>query len=136
MAKEDNLIPFTSDQDREKASINGKKGGVASGKVRREKASFRKSLEDVLNSNIRITKGAIYDRFKQMGIDISEKSLTEIANLGVLFGAMEGNATNYKTLMECNNEIEGTETSTPKLTIEVVDNSKLEKALYEADKHN
>ncbi len=128
----DNLVPLTTEKAREIGSIGGKK----SAQVRREKASFRKSLEDVLNSNIKITKGAIYDRFKQMGIDISEKSLTEIANLGVLFGAMEGNATNYKTLMECNNEIEGTETSTPKLTIEVVDNSKLEKALYEADKHN
>lgn len=136
MANEQNLIPFTSEQDREEAKINGKKGGVASGKARREKASFKKSLETLLNSNIRITQGTIYERFKAMGIDISDKSLTELANLGLMFGAIEGNATNYKTLMESNNEIavDGAITS-PTVKIELVDNSKLEKTLYEENKH-
>ena len=113
-----------------------KKGGINSGKVRKEKASFKKSLETLLNSNIRITQGAIYDKFKAMGIDISNKSLTELANLGVMLGAIEGNATNYKTLMESNNEIavDGAITS-PTVKIELVDNSKLEKTLYEENKH-
>ena len=39
--KEDNLIPFTSEQSREKAKINGRKGGIASGKAKREKADFK-----------------------------------------------------------------------------------------------
>lgn len=136
MANEQNLKPFTSEQDREKAKINGKKGGVRSGEVRREKASFKKSLETLLNSDIRITQGAIYDKFLAMGIDISGKPLTEIANLGLLFGAIDGNATNYKTLMETNNEIvEENGTLSPTLKIELVDNSKLEKTLYEENKH-
>lgn len=136
MANEQNLIPFTSEQDREKAKINGKKGGVASGKVRREKASFKKSLETLLNSDIKITKGSIYERFKSMGIDISDKSLAELANLGLMFGAIEGNATNYRTLMESNNEIavDGV-ISSPTVKIELVDNSSLEKTLYEENKH-
>lgn len=136
MANEQNLIPFTSDQDREEARKNGKKGGVASGIARREKASFKKSLETLLNSDLKITQGAIYDRFLAMGIDISGKSLTEIANLGLLFGAIEGNATNYKTLMETNNEIssDGVVTS-PTLKVELVDNSNLEKVLYEENRH-
>lgn len=37
MANEQNLRPFTSDQNREEAAKNGKKGGVASGKARRDK---------------------------------------------------------------------------------------------------
>lgn len=41
MNKEDNLIPFTSDQSREKAKINGHKGGIASGKSKKEKADFK-----------------------------------------------------------------------------------------------
>lgn len=136
MANEQNLIPFTSDQDREEAKKNGKKGGVASGIARREKASFKKSLETLLNSDLKITQGTIYDRFLAMGIDISGKSLTEIANLGLLFGAIEGNATNYKTLMETNNEIasEGVIAS-PTLKVELIDNSNLEKALYEENRH-
>ena len=39
--KEDNLNPFTSEQSREKAKINGRKGGIASGKAKREKADFK-----------------------------------------------------------------------------------------------
>lgn len=34
----ENLKPFTSNQDREAARRNGRKGGIASGKVRAEKA--------------------------------------------------------------------------------------------------
>ena len=37
MANEENLIPKTSDQSREEAKRNGRKGGIASGKVRRNK---------------------------------------------------------------------------------------------------
>lgn len=113
-----------------------KKGGINSGKARKEKASFKKSLETLLNSDIRITQGTIYERFKAMGIDISDKPLTELANLGLMFGAIEGNATNYKTLMESNNEIavDGV-ISSPTVKIELVDNSKLEKTLYETNKH-
>ena len=113
-----------------------RKGGIASGVAKREKASLRKSLETILNSDIRITKGAIYDKFKEMGIDISNKSMAELANLGLLYGAIEGNATNFKTIMETNNEITEGETSTPTLKIEITDNSNLEKVLYEANQHN
>lgn len=139
MANEQNLVydkGFDTLSAEELSKI-ASKGGKASGKARREKASFKKSLETLLNSNIRITQGAIYDKFKAMGIDISNKSLTELANLGVMLGAIEGNATNYKTLMESNNEIavDGAITS-PTVKIELVDNSKLEKTLYEENKHN
>lgn len=134
MANEQNLVPFTSNQDRDEASKNGKKGGVASGKARREKASILKSLNTVLNSDIRITKGAIYEKYKAMGIDISDKPLAELMNLGLLYGAIEGNATNYRTAIECNNEIEGDSSTTPTIKIEVSDNSKLEGVLYEANR--
>lgn len=43
--KEENLKPFTSEQNREEAVKNGKKGGVASGKARREKADLKKQLQ-------------------------------------------------------------------------------------------
>ena len=45
MANEQNLIPFTSDQSREEASKNGRKGGKASGKARRAKVKMRKLVE-------------------------------------------------------------------------------------------
>lgn len=133
MANEQNLKPGEYKLTLEEQ----KKGGIASGKARKEKASLRKGLEDILNSNIRITKGAIYDMYKANGIDISNKSLVELANLGLLFGAVNGNASNYKTMLETNSEID-TESNgtTPTIKIEINDNSNLEKVLYEENRHN
>ena len=133
MANEQNLKPGEYKLSKEEA----KKGGIASGKARREKASLKKGLEDILNSDIRITKGAIYDMYKANGIDISNKSLVELANLGLLFGAVNGNASNYKTMLETNSEID-TESNgtTPTIKIEINDNSNLEKVLYEENRHN
>ena len=131
MANIENLRVPTSEEARE----IGRKGGIASGKARKEKASLRKGLEAILNSDIRITKGAIYDTYKAYGIDISDKSLVELANLGLLFGAVQGNATNYKTMMETNNEIlEENGITSPTIKIELVDNSNLEKTLYQENR--
>lgn len=41
MANEKNLKPFDKTQSREEAKKNGKKGGIASGKARREKKTAR-----------------------------------------------------------------------------------------------
>lgn len=40
MANEQNLRPFTSEQNREEAVKNGKKGGIASGKARRQRKTL------------------------------------------------------------------------------------------------
>lgn len=50
MANEQNLRPFTSDQSHEEAAKNGKAGGIASGKARREKADLRKVIQTWLES--------------------------------------------------------------------------------------
>lgn len=47
--KEDNLIPFTSEQNREEAKKNGIKGGKASGEARRKKKSMRE-MAKLVNS--------------------------------------------------------------------------------------
>lgn len=47
--KEDNLIPFTAEQNREEAKKNGVKGGVASGIARRKKKTMRE-LAKIVNS--------------------------------------------------------------------------------------
>lgn len=46
---DENLKPFTSDQNREEAKKNGAKGGKASGRSRREKANLRKLAQQVLD---------------------------------------------------------------------------------------
>lgn len=112
--KEDNLIPFTSDQNREKAKINGQKGGIASGIARREKATMRKTLEMMLNETNK--KGISYK---------------ELATLGLIKGAINGNANNYKTILETIGELTDEINTTPTLKIEVVNNEKLEGVLYD-----
>ena len=49
MANEQNLVPFTSDQNREEAAKNGRKGGVASGEARRARKTLRADLEELLS---------------------------------------------------------------------------------------
>ena len=44
MANEKNLNPFTSDQSREEAKKNGRKGGIASGKAKRKKKTLQKAM--------------------------------------------------------------------------------------------
>lgn len=42
----ENLKPFTSEQSRAKAVVNGRKGGIKSGEVRRAKRTFRELMEE------------------------------------------------------------------------------------------
>ena len=53
MANEENLIPFTSDQSQEEAVKNGAKGGIASGKARREKKAMKDTLETLLSMQLK-----------------------------------------------------------------------------------
>ena len=109
MAKEDNLIPFTSDQNREEAKINGQKGGIASGIARREKATMKKTLEMLLNE--KNNKGKTY---------------RELSTLGLIKGAVDGKAENYKIMLQLLGELEQEINATPELKIEIVNNENLE----------
>lgn len=50
MPNADNIKPyeFTSNQSREKAAENGRKGGIASGEAKRKKKAMREVLENLL----------------------------------------------------------------------------------------
>lgn len=76
MANINNLIPFTSDQNREEASKNGKKGGIASGEARRRKKAFKEQIDyflslpfpDMVDSN----GNKLREVFKNFGIEDEE----------------------------------------------------------------
>lgn len=134
MANEQNLIPNSERTPNELREMT-KKGGIKSGEVRREKATFKNAIKWLIESDIKIDKGNLYESFKKSGIDISKLNTTQLATLGLWSGAVQGNATNYKTLMEANEEIQ-TETETPNININIVDNSNLEKIMYSEDEKN
>ena len=56
MANEKNLIPFSKRSESE-ARENGKKGGRASGKARREKADLRKMAQTILDGTYTARSG-------------------------------------------------------------------------------
>lgn len=107
---------FTSDQDLDKARENGRIGGIASGEARRKKATMKKTLEMLLDE--KNNKGKTY---------------RELSTLGLIKGAIDGKADNYKTIVQLLGELDENTAGTPEITINIVDNSELEKALYEED---
>jgi len=124
MANEQNLVSLADRTTKEKREI-GIKGGIASGKARREKKTMRETLEQMLD--------------EVANIEGNKEKLTyrQLATLGLLKGAVQGNNANYKTILETIGEIqESQSTTTPTLNINIVDNSKLEGTLYEENRHN
>lgn len=53
---DENLIPFDKQTESEQRAI-AKKGGIASGKARRQKADLRKAMQEALNSTFTDSKG-------------------------------------------------------------------------------
>lgn len=64
MANEQNLIPFTSEQNREEAAKNGRKGGIASGEARRRKKTMRETIEAILDMQVGKGKSADIETIK------------------------------------------------------------------------
>lgn len=117
MARED-LIPMnkrTKEEQKEIATMGGKASGVA----RREKATMKKTLEMLLEE--KNSKG---------------KTFRELSTLGLIKGAVDGKADNYKTMLMLLGELEEQEHNTPEVNINIVDNNLLEKTLYIEDDEN
>lgn len=133
MANEQNLL---KGEDRHKFTLEeASKGGIKSGQVKREKATFKKAIQWLVNSDIKLNEGTITDNFKKAGIDISNLNPTQLATIGLWFGAVQGNSTNYRTLMEANEELqeENRNTQQPILNINIQSNDKLKETFYEKE---
>lgn len=89
------------------------KAGINSGKARRERATMRKALEALLD-----------------GKDKEGTTYRDLATLGLIKGAIDGKADNYKVIVQLLGELEESK-ETPNVEIKIVDNSSLEKSMYE-----
>lgn len=99
-----------------------RKGGIASGKARQEKATMKKVLEQMLEEVADIKE--------------NEKKLTykQLATLGLIKGSIEGNASNYKTILETIGELSSqTETKEPVINININSNENLKEEFYKED---
>lgn len=120
MAKEDIVKYQFDNRTAEEQQEIAKMGGIASGEARREKATMKKALEMLL------------DEKNDKGI-----SYRDLCTLGLIKGATQGKAENYKVIATMMGELDIPEeqTTTPVVNINVIDNSNLEKALFE-DENN
>ena len=83
MANDENLKPLTTSKARE----IGSKGGIASGKARREKADLRKMCQMVLEMDVKDKNGEV-------------KSGAEAITLAQLRKALKGDAKAYEVLRD------------------------------------
>jgi hypothetical protein len=119
-----------------------KKGGIASGQARKRNAIIRNSLQKILNSNIKIPDNIedkdikdYMNKLQALGVNTKEVSLVDLMNLGQILGAIGSKPECYRALLESSGELEKQEEvkSTPSISINVIDNSNLEKVMYEGD---
>ena len=109
----------------DEAVQNGRNGGIASGEARRQKATMKKVLQDMLEEVAQIEN--------------NEQKLTykQLATLGVIKGAIEGNATNYKTILEVIGELTTqNETKEPVININMINNDNLQEDFFKKEENN
>lgn len=136
-----NLIPLnqrTKDEQKEITTM----GGLASGESRRKNASIKQSLKRILNSGFKLPTEIkdeevklFVNKLNAIGVDTKNLDLVDLMNLGQILSAIGGKAENYKALLEINEE-SSNDKGTPSIEINVVDNSNLEKVMYETNRHN
>lgn len=96
MANEKNLVPFTSEQSREQAVINGRKGGVASGQAKRRRKLLRDSMNALLELPVSSTRE--YNALIKMGIDIEDIDNSQLIVLALFNKAKSGDVAAIKEL--------------------------------------
>lgn len=135
-----NLIPL-NERTKDEQKVITTMGGLASGESRRRNASIKQSLKRILNSGFKLpteikdeeVKGFV-SKLNSIGVDTKNLDLVDLMNLGQILSAIGGKAENYKALMEITEDTQ--DTGTPIVEINVVDNSNLEKVMYEENRHN
>ena len=95
VANEKNLVPFTSNQSREEAVRNGRKGGIKSGEARRRKAAMRDTMNRCL------TMQAHVDGLSDVLIaDGGESTYEEIITMAIINQAAMGDVKAYNAIMK------------------------------------
>lgn len=95
--KNENLRPFSSDQDREQARVNGRVGGLASGEARRQRKAVREFLRDFLEAPASPTLSA---KMAEYGVASSDRSNMGALFLAVFLRAMNGDVKAARQIVE------------------------------------
>lgn len=95
MANNENLIPFTSNQSREEAVKNGRKGGIKSGQVRRRTAAMRDTMNRLLTMKVQVE--GLSD---VLIADGGESTYEEIITMAMIEQAALGDVKAYNAIMK------------------------------------
>lgn len=132
----ENLIPFTSEQSREKAKRNGKKGGLKSQEARRTRKTMQEQLKKILELDVRQAKTKSI--LQKLGLEDNEINNQMVLNVALYQKAAKGDTKAYeiiRDMIDGRPEIKiATENKESKVIVEVVNNQDLEKYLYEEEK--
>lgn len=130
MANEQNLRPFTT-RSSEEARELGRKGGIASGEARREKKSLREKAKLLMSLSIKDEKDLL--KAKELGLNVDDVDI-EMMNLIHMLNIIKKENFNsvgaFNTIKDLTDG-ESINNGTPTVQINVIDNSQLEKAMYE-----
>ena len=95
MANEHNLKPFTSEQSREEAAKNGKKGGIKSGEVRRSRRTMKDDMEALLDKK---APDGVVRSFQKAGYDVETNYEAAVAS--IVAGAIKGKPEIIRTMLD------------------------------------
>lgn len=97
MTREQNLTPFTSEQSREKAAENGRKGGIASGQAKRQKKTMSALATMMVNAQL---QGKTKDTIKkQFGLsDDDDITIASAMMAGQMQSAMKGDSKAFNAI--------------------------------------
>lgn len=92
-----NLTPFTSEQSREKAAENGRKGGIASGQAKRQKKTMSALATMMVNAQL---QGKTKDMIKkQFGLsDDDDVTIASAMMAGQMQSAMKGDSKAFNAI--------------------------------------
>lgn len=129
MANIENLKVPTS----EEARINGRKGGIASGKARAEKKSLREKAKLLMSLSIQDQKELL--KAQELGLNTEDVDI-EMMNLIHMLNIIKKENFNsvgaFNTLKDLTDE-QSDSKETPSVQINIVDNSNLESVMYNED---
>ena len=94
MANEKNLTPFTSEQSREEAVKNGKKGGLASGASKRRRKAMRQTVNALLGAGLEGGESEFVEKLRArlaaVGADTEDATYQDALLASILLKAMKG----------------------------------------------
>ena len=105
VANNENLVPFTSNQSREEAVKNGRKGGIKSGQARRRKAALRNTMNRLLTMKVHV------DGLSDVLIaDGGDSTYEEVITMAMIEQAALGDVKAYNAIMKVVGQTDKSET--------------------------